>query len=178
MALLVLGINSFIFHATLRHTTQFCDEIGMFLLGGALLQGVYTINQPAGRTRLVNIVVLVAVTVLSAIYIHTANILHHVYSFNSMMGLIGARTMYLIYSGHRTQAERWQLLVRFAKAAGILALGYTLWQVDLEKCMLLRDIRKVLGLPLAWTLELHGWWHILTAAGASQFIRLIRALTP
>ena len=77
MALVVLGINSFVYHATLRQTTQFGDEFSMFILGGALLQGVYTINQsPAAKTT-ITASIWFLITVLSAMYAHTGNILHH-----------------------------------------------------------------------------------------------------
>jgi dihydroceramidase len=55
-------------------------------------------------------------------------------------------------------------------------VAYTAWNLDLEKCLELRRFRASLGLPWAWLFELHGWWHILTAAGASQYVRLIREL--
>jgi dihydroceramidase len=178
VALLVLGINSFIFHATMKHTTQYCDEIGMLILGGSLLQGVYTINQSPTVVKVMNMTIYAAVGVLSALYVRTGNILHHVYSFNTMIGLVGVRTIYLIFSRNRSAHERNSLLKHYGKAVGILVVAYLLWQVDLEKCFELRKIREALGLPLAWILELHGWWHVLTALGASEYIRLIRAMNP
>lgn len=177
VSLVVLGINSFIFHATLRHTTQYCDEISMFLLGSALIQGVFTINQSPRVRNIMTAAILGIMTVLSAIYIQTGNILHHVWSFNAMMGLVGLRTMFLIFTGGRPREEKARLLGLFGKAVAVLVVAYTLWQIDLEKCIELRWIREALGLPWAWLLELHGWWHVLTALGASRYIRLIRELS-
>lgn len=176
IAMLILGINSFMFHATLRHTTQYCDEVSMFILGGAMIRSVYTINQTPATTKLINAGTWAVVGILSAFYIRTGDILHHVYSFNTMMLLIGARTIYLIYFCGRSSQEISRLMKMFGKAVGILVLGYTLWQVDLEKCFGLRDIRNMVGLPWAWMFELHGWWHVLTALGASEYIKLIREL--
>ncbi len=178
MALVVLGINSFVFHASLHQTTQFCDELSMFLLGGALLYSVYTINMSPGATSIITAALYLVIGLLSVIYIQSADILHHVYSFNTMLGLIGARTMYLVYGTGRPVEERAKLMRMFWKAVAILVVGYTLWHIDLEQCVELRKLRQVVGLPWAWLLELHGWWHVLTALGASHYIRLIRELGP
>jgi dihydroceramidase len=86
--------------------------------------------------------------------------------------------MYLVFMGGRSGDEKKKLLKAFGKSIGFLAVGYTLWQIDLEKCIELRQLKQALGLPWAWVFELHGWWHVLTALGASQYVRLIRELEP
>lgn len=35
--------------------------------------------------------------------------------------------------------------------------GYVLWLIDEFACRYLTGARRVVGLPLAFTLELHGW---------------------
>ena len=59
---------------------------------------------------------------------------------------------------------------------GFCVLGYLLWNIDLEFCMQLRELRAQVGLPWAWLLELHGWWHVLTAIGADRFMNVAREL--
>jgi dihydroceramidase len=177
VALFVLGVNSFLYHATLRQTTQFLDEVaGMNVLIFALLQGVYTVGQESGTSNVISALLLAIITGWSAVYIRTGDILHHVIPYNTMIVLVGLRTLYLMFLTRRSRDEKWRLSGMFAKALGVLVLAYTLWQIDLEKCFELRRIRAQLGLPWAWILELHGWWHILTALGASQYCRLIREL--
>jgi dihydroceramidase len=63
---------------------------------------------------------------------------------------------------------------RLAKAGLLLTVAFILWNIDLEKCSELRSLRKRIGLPWAFLLELHGWWHILTAAAAFEFMTLAR----
>ncbi len=176
IALVILGTNSFVFHATLRHATQYCDEISMFVLGGSLLQSVYTINQSPAVSRGTTAGIFAVVGLLSAIYIRTGDILHHVYSFNTMILLVGARTIYLIYGAARPELESARLVKLFGRAVAILVVAYILWQLDLEKCLELRRLRQAVGLLWAWLFEFHGWWHVLTALGASTYIRLIREL--
>ena len=63
-----------------------------------------------------------------------------------------------------------------AKAIVICLLGYLLWNIDIKYCAELRQLKNRVGLPLAWLLEFHGWWHVLTAIGASQFMQVAREM--
>lgn len=64
--------------------------------------------------------------------------------------------------------------VRTWKGIALCVVGYGLWNIDLECCAELRSIRRQVGLPWAWLFELHGWWHVLTAIGASGFMDVAR----
>lgn len=44
-------------------------------------------------------------------------------------------------------------------------------------CSKLLSLRRRVGLPFGIFLELHGWWHILTAIGAYTFMALVEYLT-
>jgi dihydroceramidase len=66
------------------------------------------------------------------------------------------------------------MIYRLAKAGTLLVVAFILWNIDLEMCSELRSLRKQVGLPWAWLLELHGWWHILTAVAAFEFMELAR----
>jgi dihydroceramidase len=41
-------------------------------------------------------------------------------------------------------------------------------------CEKLREIRGRIGLPWAFLLEMHGWWHIFTAMSAAWFMDILR----
>jgi len=93
-----------------------------------------------------------------------------------MLGLLILRGYYLL---HWIQAEfpgfkrdRWR--AQEQKAIFITLFGYILWNIDLEYCVELRELRNRVGLPWAWLLELHGWWHLLTAFSASQCMDIVR----
>lgn len=141
----------------------------MLVLAGALLQGVWP------HSAIAAVGTTAAVVVASAVYLLTGDILHHVFAFNCMIAIVGLRTLFLVFC-RCPVAERSSHLWRFASAVAVLSLAYFLWQIDLEMCSQLRAARQVFGLPFAWLLEMHGWWHILTALGASLYIRLIRNL--
>ncbi|CAK7264332.1 hypothetical protein SEPCBS119000_000938 [Sporothrix epigloea] len=180
LSLWVLGILSFTFHATLKHATQYGDELAMLVLGGALMHGSY-----GPRSWTAGLVSWSLVAAASALYLMTGQILHQVWAFQAMLLVVGVRTAYLIVGDRRTpqgalvlQQPKRVYLVRFARSLAALGLAYFLWFVDLEGCGELRRYRAAIGLPWAWVLELHGWWHVLTALGASLFIRLLRDLDP
>lgn len=178
LALFVLGLNSALFHATMHQATQFCDEVSMLLLAGALLNAVYEIDQTPEARNLVRAAIGGVLGVVSFLYIRSSDILFHVYAFNAMIFLVGCRTLYLIYGrGKYTRDQQCALIGQMLRSIVILVASYSLWQVDLEYCAELRGMRAALGLPLAWLLELHGWWHIGTAWGASEHINLIRNLS-
>jgi dihydroceramidase len=44
--------------------------------------------------------------------------------------------------------------------------GFALWNVDNVYCGSITNVKRSIGLPWAFVIELHGWWHILTGIGA------------
>lgn len=176
VALFLIGVASAGYHATLRQGPQFLDDMSMLLLGACLLHTLYAHGQTPAVAFLITAAVALGTGCMAILYIRSANILVHLLTFTAMVHLIWPRTMYLIYAGSRPAPEKAKMVRRFWKAAALLVGAFVVWNVDLERCLELRAIRQKLGLPWAWALELHGWWHILTALGAAEYILLVRAL--
>lgn len=177
-SLLLVGIFSLIFHATLHQETQFLDDMSMFVLGTALLQPLYTKGfKPSARKAITTVLISVVVGV-SAVYYQKKDILIHLVAFALMETLIWPRILYLIYFHERSAADRSRLARKFWAAVGTMALAIVVWSIDLELCYPLRDFRGVVGSPWAFLFELHGWWHIFTAIGGSKFIALVREVCP
>lgn len=177
-SLLALGIGSFLFHATLRQTLEFVDEFGMLGLSWSMLHATLTTRQPAARARAITLALAVFHLAFSGFYIWSAQIIHQVYAFVGSIIAVSLRSQYVYYQMRpRLPAGRsrdWN--VRAWSAAAVCLLGYLLWTVDLEQCAWLRALRLQIGLPWAWLLELHGWWHVLTAVGASMFMQVVREM--
>ncbi|CAI7630110.1 unnamed protein product [Penicillium glandicola] len=55
--------------------------------------------------------------------------------------------------------------------------GYFVWLIDDLACGLLTQTRHVVGVPLAFLFELHGWWHIFTAIGGYVAVALVDLIT-
>lgn len=175
-SLLVLGISSFLFHATLRQTLQFADELSMLGLAWALLRGVLIIRHSTGYDYLVNASLAVVFPLFAAFYVWTGEIIYHATAFTLVLVLIAARGHYLFYwrvpGFPEDKVKGWR--VRGRKALFILLAAYALWNIDLEYCTELRRLRERIGLPWACILELHGWWHVLTAISANQVMGIVR----
>jgi dihydroceramidase len=176
LSLLVLGIGSFLFHATLRQTLEFVDEFSMLGLTWSMLQAALTARQPPAKARFITVALAVAYLSFSAFYLWSAKIIYQVFAFTSAMVAVIVRSQYLFHLSQPAfpDAKRRDWNWRVWKALGISVLGYVLWSIDLEYCAELRALRQKVGLPWAWLLELHGWWHILTAVGASQAMQVSR----
>uniref|UniRef100_L2G985 Alkaline ceramidase family protein n=1 Tax=Colletotrichum fructicola (strain Nara gc5) TaxID=1213859 RepID=L2G985_COLFN len=115
---------------------------------------------------------------MAVIYVRSGDIFIHVMTFSALLTFVWPRTLYLVYwTGLYSKEEKKIFMRYFWKAVFALIFGFTLWHIDLEYCAELRAVRKAVGLPIAWFLELHGWWHIFTALGASWYMRLIRMVT-
>lgn len=176
ISLLCLGIGSFLFHASLRQTLEFADEFSMLGLTWSMLHATFTTRQPPATARLITIGLTVGFTTFSAFYIQSPSIIYQVIAFAAGIGLVILRSQYLFHwlqpELPKAKSRDWN--VRTWKAISICLVGYLLWNIDLEYCAELRDLRSRVGLPWAWLFEFHGWWHILTAVGASQFMNVAR----
>lgn len=66
-------------------------------------------------------------------------------------------------------------LASFGTATALLA--YFLWNIDVHLCPMVTRMKHAVGYPWGILLELHGWWHVLTAIAAYTFIAMIEFLT-
>jgi dihydroceramidase len=176
-SLIGVGVCSFAFHATMRQIPQYSDDLSMLLLAGALLHPVYAANGTPAVRRLIAVTLIAIIGSVAVIYVRDGNLLIHTFAFIALITFLWPRTLWLVYHTGSSKEERRRMMGHFTWAAVSIIVGFALWNVDLEYCFDLRAAREWLGTPLAWVLELHGWWHILTALAASHFIRLIRMVT-
>lgn len=178
ISLLVLGLSSFLFHASLRHSMQFADELSMLGLAWSILHGLVAVHPSATSTynRFIKISLAIVFPAFSVFYIWTGRIIYHATGFAIAAVFIVLRSHYLFHwrVPEFPHAKRDSWRVRGRKALVIFLVGYMVWNVDLEYCAELRAIRERVGLPAAWLFELHGWWHVLTAVSAGQFMDIVR----
>ncbi|KAL1890342.1 alkaline ceramidase ydc1 [Sporothrix stenoceras] len=97
VSLLLLGIGSFLFHASMRQTMQFADELAMLGLTWSLLLGALNIQRTSAYNKLVSVGLAVIFPLFSAFYIWTANILYHSIAFGTILTLIVLRGHYLFH---------------------------------------------------------------------------------
>jgi len=175
-SLLVLGIGSFLFHASLRQTMEFADELSMMVLMWAMLRATLQARRSPSMARAISVLLAVVFISFSVFYVWSAKIIYQVIAFNIGIVVLTAWSHWVLY--HSTPAfsaaKRSDWNKRKWKGIGYSALGYFLWNIDLEYCAELRALKARVGLPWAWLLELHGWWHILTAVGVSMSMDVSR----
>lgn len=178
ISLLGLGICSFLFHASMRSTLEFADELSMMGLNWSLLQSVLTVRQSPAKARVITVGLAVIFISFTVYYLQHPLIIYQVIAFLSGIGGVILRTNYLLRwlkpAFPDAKCRDWE--VRGWTAVGISVLGYAIWNVDLECCNWLRAMRDQVGLPWAWLFEFHGWWHILTAIGANMFMDVAREI--
>ena len=177
LTLLNLGIGSFLFHASLRQTLQFVDDLSMIILAWSLLQSVAVVRQSPQKARALSVFLGLVVSLFCAFYVWSGKIIYQVIAFATMIGLVALRSQYLYHWKPILSKDKCRSLnKRTWQSIFTCLFAYAIWNVDLEFCAQLRAIREQIGLPWAWLLELHGWWHILTAIGASLFMNVAREI--
>ncbi|KAJ5359640.1 ceramidase [Penicillium cataractarum] len=167
--LMAVGICSGIFHTSLQYHTQMMDDLSMLFTTTPVLHRALTVNADRRQSSITAIILASALALIVTYHMVTNEILLHSVTFVVSIFIIGVRTIQLIKT--RVPAKsiaRKQIwgMVRFGA-------GYAVWIIDRLACGFLRDSRRAIGLPLAFVLELHGWWHIFTGVGAYIFIAVI-----
>ncbi|KLJ05398.1 hypothetical protein EMPG_11116 [Blastomyces silverae] len=165
MSLIVVGIGSAVYHATLKYPLQLVDDLSMLLGAGIMFHHVVTINSGSRMKVTIFVALTVALTTAAWAHIRLGDSALHQVVFGTMVVTVGYRSVKLL--ARLIPDKRMRLKLRRLLRMGNLTLfaAYGLWLVDVFACPSLRSVRHAIGLPLAWLFELHGWWHILTAIG-------------
>ncbi|OJD12360.1 hypothetical protein AJ78_07035 [Emergomyces pasteurianus Ep9510] len=165
IALIIVGVGSAAYHATLKYPLQLVDDLSMLLGAGIMFHHVVTINSGSRMKIIVFLALSVTLSVASWAHIRLGDSALHQAVFGAMVVTVGYRTVKLLASLISDQRMRSKLRSLLRIANFTLLAAYALWLLDTFACPSLRTVRHAIGLPLAWLYELHGWWHILTAIG-------------
>ncbi|KAJ5535775.1 hypothetical protein N7513_008961 [Penicillium frequentans] len=172
--LMAVGICSAAFHISLQYHTQMLDDLSMLFTTTPLVHRVLTVNADRKSSFVTGLFVYSALALLVTYHVTTDELILHASFFVGSIAVIGIRTMQLLkrrtIENSATRRQLWGMIVF---GAVIFHLGYLVWLVDSWVCEWLRTTRAAIGLPWAWLLELHGWWHIFTGIGAYIFIAVI-----
>ncbi|KAH0284955.1 hypothetical protein KCU62_g7904, partial [Aureobasidium sp. EXF-3399] len=101
----------------------------------------------------------------------------HELSFVSLIVVVAIKTRSLIKLRVHNPKDKEMLHRAVIFGAGCFVFGYLLWQLDSIFCAQLTILKRTVGLPWGILLELHGWWHILTAIGVHTFMIMVDRLT-
>lgn len=153
------------------------DELSMHVAIGTVLHQVFTFQQPRERQRLVRIVLL---SILLPFYIYHCladEFAVHVLLFLGMVLTVVGKTSQLVKQRIKDAGKRRRLSALTSLATFCAFAAYALWNVDVHLCSSLTQVKRRWGYPWGVLLELHGWWHVLTAGASYTFLAVIEVLT-
>ncbi|BDD60270.1 hypothetical protein MAP00_005408 [Monascus purpureus] len=157
ISLMIVGIGSTLFHASLKYPLQLVDDLSMLLGGGIMFHYFLTINSSTkvrfGLFSLITIVLSLAVWA----HISSGDSALHQVVFGSMVVTVGFRTFSLLNRLIVDEALKSKLKQFGTIGYLTLIAAYVFWLVDVFACQPLRSLRHTIGLPSAWLFEFHGW---------------------
>ncbi|KAL3487391.1 alkaline ceramidase family protein [Aspergillus germanicus] len=153
--LMAVGLCSGAFHMSMKYHTQMMDDLAMHFATTPVLHRVLTVNSTRQTSIISAWILACALAALLTFHMVTDKLILHSVCFGVMVTVIGARTMQLVKQRTEPGSEARRRI-------------WGVWA-----CKALQNARSILGLPLGFVLELHGWWHIFTAIGAYLFIAIV-----
>ncbi|EJF67253.1 alkaline phytoceramidase [Dichomitus squalens LYAD-421 SS1] len=169
----LVGIGSFMFHATLLFEAQLMDELPMIYVASyccAVLfdtsRGFDLRQSNAGQ---LGVIFMVFNVLFTWSYYTNRNPIYHQAVFAVLMLTTTFRTAYLLRHGEISkrlhQAQRSTIARMFGSGAATFAFGFLIWNLDNVFCSHITRWKQSVGWPAAFLLEGHSWWHVLTAIG-------------
>jgi dihydroceramidase len=83
-----------------------------------------------------------------------------------MIAIIGLKTRSIISARVSNPQVRHEVHKLTTWGSIIFVTGFVIWNIDNAICSSLTGWKRSIGMPWSFLLELHGWWHVFTGAGA------------
>ncbi|KEQ78827.1 hypothetical protein M438DRAFT_284850, partial [Aureobasidium pullulans EXF-150] len=165
----LVGVCSSLFHGLLSYHAQMADDTSMIVATSIVLQRAMTYQKTPTFINWFSGLLLPAVITEATYHVMMDEQTVHELSFVCLIIVVAAKTRSLIKLrvSQPKDKKMLQKAVNFG-AAKSCAISVSLVQLDFIFCTKLTSIKRVLGMPWAFLLEFHGWWHILTAVGAQS----------
>lgn len=163
---LILGVGSFLFHATLRYQAQLLDDVPMMIIAGETLYAIMAHPLAPFLEKVVwgvSIFSVIGVAVSCYVYLNSALCFQITFLLLAALLILRAIQIWstVQYSGVGVtfqQATFLSLKLNFG--------GFALWLVDRLACGQLRYVRSLIGNPwISAFLQFHALWHLLAVIG-------------
>ncbi|RAL02559.1 ceramidase [Aspergillus ibericus CBS 121593] len=171
--LIGVGVCSAGYHMTLKYHTQMSDELSMHLLTTPLLYRILTFQSTPQYTKITGIILSILFTIVMVVHMVMDEFLLHAVSFGAAVLVITIRTLRIIPREIKDQRARGRVSRVALFGVASFAFGYFVWLIDEFACGVLTGVRGVVGLPVGFLFELHGWWHVFTAIGGYIAVAII-----
>jgi dihydroceramidase len=177
----VVGIGSFLFHATLLHHMQMLDELPMLysvlVLFFCLIESRFG-RQPSWFPKLLGVV---GVVVTGLVAFTEGSI--QFYSFHGTFGPLELTTLFLIFKVYTARKAAYpDIKWVFETGIGLYVVAVAVWMTDLNFCERTLfsflsfsnnhvdddQLQKEDASSVAWVVKdlyFHAWWHILVSMG-------------
>ncbi|KAJ2665625.1 hypothetical protein IWW48_000076 [Coemansia sp. RSA 1200] len=186
MAMLVVGLGSWLFHMTLQYKWQLADELPMVYGTCVCLYCALRADVKArvGSDLTVSLALFAYSTIVTLVYVQIRKPVFHQVAY-------GIEVFCIVLLNTRHQIEirktnpRAYIELRQLFWVGLLSFGaaFVLWNIDNIFCGNLRAIRNALPSVFSPFFQLHAYWHIGTALGCyttivyQQYLRLVKLNT-
>ncbi|KAK3817921.1 MAG: ceramidase [Linnemannia elongata] len=159
-----VGVGSVLFHGTLRHKMQLLDELPM--LYAATVGMFICIETRFGKQgRWLPFALCIWLVATTIIFSTTSGTLQSV-SFQATYSFMVLTGLYFLRGFHRQQQcirpdPDISKLIRLSCWTMLAAV--TVWLVDYNLCVFINGVSQ--ESVLKWNMQLHAWWHLLSAYG-------------
>lgn len=109
--------------------------------------------------------------VLSVLLPSAAGLVYYVYNspivFQVLFGVLVALGMFVMYRKVQRNKQAYALALR---SLFFFILAFSIWNIDNLFCHHIRTARSLLAFPMDSLLQLHGWWHVLSALSFIHYL--------
>ncbi|KAA1130743.1 hypothetical protein PGTUg99_011124 [Puccinia graminis f. sp. tritici] len=174
VSIAIVGIGSFLFHATLQYEWQLADELPMIFCCAFSVYVIFDIGNPSlPQTLFVR-----SLPYLLSLYSFgfTALYLRYPYpvflqvAFGAIQLLATSRSAYIVLTApegtHREKKNKADATYYVLTGSAIFIIGFLFWNLDNVFCDQISQLKEYLGTPWSFILEGHAWWHLATGTGS------------
>ncbi|XP_074658291.1 alkaline ceramidase 3-like isoform X2 [Tubulanus polymorphus] len=173
LTMLLVGIGSWMFHMTLRYSSQLADEIPMLVLVSIFIYAMATTSSSRKEVNLVVLLgLLLSVSASAIVYMIIREPLIFQITFGVLAMLLIVMGRILFNQKHMQNIDK----TLFYKAFILMLVAFCLWIIDTAACSKLRTLRTHIFPAVRPITQLHTCWHILSSyAGFTTIAFLVYA---
>ncbi|ELT92776.1 hypothetical protein CAPTEDRAFT_214376 [Capitella teleta] len=159
LALMVVGIGSSFFHATLLYEMQLMDELPMIWGSAFLIYSLASMDNAPGKINApLGIGLFLYSLIVTLVYIMVKDPIFHEAAYGLMVVTMIALSVRIM----RNHDSSWWC---FMAALSLYTIGFIIWNLDNHFCHHFRSARESMGYPLKPLMQGHAWWHLFAGAG-------------
>jgi len=166
--LILVGIGSWAFHMTLLYPMQLLDELPMVWGNCIPIYQQWEIRKPLKRPANWNVIVALFTYCFffTAAYLIFKNpLIHHLMYGLLVLVILGMDLRLVNHNQCRTCTKL------LSTGFFLFTFGFGVWNIDIQLCNMLSDVRRLMPPLYRPITQLHAWWHLL--AGYATYLHII-----